>query len=86
VSDFGLAKWLDTSTDLTRTITVFGTPGYIAPEQAEGPAANLTPTADVYSLGAILSGYSRVVLLFLANMPSRSFVRPRIRKRQSYVR
>src|SRR5215475_8400006 len=54
VTDFGLAKWLDTRTDLTRTLTVFGTPGYIAPEQAKGPAAKLTPTADVYSLGAIL--------------------------------
>jgi TolB-like protein/Tfp pilus assembly protein PilF/tRNA A-37 threonylcarbamoyl transferase component Bud32 len=54
VTDFGLAKWLDTSSDLTRTLTIFGTPGYIAPEQAKGPAANLTPTADVYSLGAIL--------------------------------
>jgi tetratricopeptide (TPR) repeat protein/tRNA A-37 threonylcarbamoyl transferase component Bud32 len=54
VSDFGLAKWLDASSDLTRTLTIFGTPGYIAPEQAEGPAANLKPTADVYSLGAIL--------------------------------
>src|SRR5216110_2363881 len=54
VTDFGLAKWLDTSTDLTRTLAIFGTPGYIAPEQAKGPAANLTPTADVYSLGAIL--------------------------------
>ena len=53
VTDFGLAKWLDTSTDLTRTLTIFGTPGYIAPEQAKGCAANLTPTADVYSLGAI---------------------------------
>ena len=54
VSDFGLAKWLDTASDLTRTLTIFGTPGYIAPEQAEGPAANLKPSADVYSLGAIL--------------------------------
>jgi tetratricopeptide (TPR) repeat protein/tRNA A-37 threonylcarbamoyl transferase component Bud32 len=54
VSDFGLAKWLDSSSDLTRTLTIFGTPGYIAPEQAEGPAANLKPAADVYSLGAIL--------------------------------
>ena len=54
VSDFGLAKWLDTNTDLTRTLTIFGTPGYIAPEQAKGPSAKLTPTADVYSLGAIL--------------------------------
>jgi serine/threonine protein kinase/tetratricopeptide (TPR) repeat protein len=54
VSDFGLAKWLDTSSDLTRTLTIFGTPGYIAPEQAKRSAANLTPAADVYSLGAIL--------------------------------
>jgi len=54
VSDFGLAKWLDINTDLTRTLTIFGTPGYIAPEQARGPSAKLTPTADVYSLGAIL--------------------------------
>ena len=54
VSDFGLAKWLDTTSDLTRSLTVFGTPGYIAPEQASGPAAQLKPTADVYSLGAIL--------------------------------
>ncbi len=54
VSDFGLAKWLDTSSDLTRTLTIFGTPGYIAPEQAQGRSANLKPAADVYSLGAIL--------------------------------
>ena len=54
VTDFGLAKWLDTNTDLTRTLTIFGTPGYIAPEQAKGPSAKLTPAADIYSLGAIL--------------------------------
>jgi serine/threonine protein kinase/tetratricopeptide (TPR) repeat protein len=54
VSDFGLAKWLDTTTDLTRTLTVFGTPGYIAPEQAEGTPDKITPAADVYSIGAIL--------------------------------
>jgi len=54
VSDFGLAKWLDSSSELTRTLTIFGTPGYIAPEQADGPARTLMPTADIYSLGAIL--------------------------------
>jgi tetratricopeptide (TPR) repeat protein/tRNA A-37 threonylcarbamoyl transferase component Bud32 len=54
VSDFGLAKWLDTASDLTRTLTIFGTPGYIAPEQASQSAADLKPTADIYSLGAIL--------------------------------
>jgi serine/threonine protein kinase/tetratricopeptide (TPR) repeat protein len=54
VSDFGLAKWLDATSDLTRTLTIFGTPGYIAPEQASAAAAELKPTADIYSLGAIL--------------------------------
>jgi TolB-like protein/tRNA A-37 threonylcarbamoyl transferase component Bud32/Tfp pilus assembly protein PilF len=52
VSDFGLAKWLDEESHLTRTLTTFGTPGYIAPEQAEG--AHFGPAADIYSLGAIL--------------------------------
>src|SRR5437016_5776618 len=54
VSDFGLVKWLDANKDLTKSLTTFGTPGYIAPEQAERTADDLTPAADVYSLGAIL--------------------------------
>ena len=53
VSDFGLARCEETSSRLTRSLTSFGTPGYIAPEQADGPAARLTPAADIYSLGAI---------------------------------
>src|SRR5436190_10081862 len=54
VSDFGLAKWLDQNSDLTRTLETLGTPGYIAPEQTEYPADKLTSAADIYSLGAIL--------------------------------
>jgi serine/threonine protein kinase len=54
VSDFGLAKWLNETSDLTRTLETLGTPGYIAPEQAECRAADLTSAADIYSLGAIL--------------------------------
>ena len=54
VSDFGLAKWLDQTSDLTRTLETLGTPGYIAPEQAESRAADLTSAADIYGLGAIL--------------------------------
>jgi serine/threonine protein kinase len=54
VSDFGLAKWLQPNSDLTRTPSIFGTPGYIAPEQVNGSNGNLTTAADVYGLGAVL--------------------------------
>src|SRR5438067_3926009 len=54
VSDFGLAKWLNANTDLTKSLTTFGTAGHIAPEPAEGAATELTLAADIYSLGAIL--------------------------------
>jgi tetratricopeptide (TPR) repeat protein len=54
ISDFGLARCEEIASHLTRSLTSFGTPGYIAPEQADGPAAQLTPAADIYSLGAIL--------------------------------
>jgi serine/threonine protein kinase len=54
VSDFGLAKWLEPTGRLTRTPSIFGTPGYIAPEQVDGSEGKLTVAADVYSLGAVL--------------------------------
>jgi TolB-like protein/predicted Ser/Thr protein kinase len=54
VSDFGLARWLDQSSDLTRTLETLGTPGYIAPEQTECPTDKLSGAADIYSLGSIL--------------------------------
>jgi serine/threonine protein kinase/tetratricopeptide (TPR) repeat protein len=54
ITDFGLARWLDTTSNLTRTLTIFGTPGYIAPEQASDSTAPASPAADIYSLGAIL--------------------------------
>src|SRR5437899_2557636 len=54
VSDFGLAKWLEPTGRLTRTPSIFGTPGYIAPEQVSGSDTKLTAAADVYGLGAVL--------------------------------
>jgi tetratricopeptide (TPR) repeat protein len=52
VSDFGLARRLD-SRGQTRTGTVLGTPGYMAPEQARGDK-QVGPAADVWALGAVL--------------------------------
>jgi TolB-like protein/tRNA A-37 threonylcarbamoyl transferase component Bud32/Flp pilus assembly protein TadD len=54
VGDFGLAKWLEPTGRLTRTPSIFGTPGYIAPEQVSGSDRKLTSAADVYGLGAVL--------------------------------
>jgi WD40 repeat protein/tRNA A-37 threonylcarbamoyl transferase component Bud32 len=54
VADFGLAKRIDTDSDLSRTGAILGTPGYMAPEQAAGKAKEVGPLADVWALGAIL--------------------------------
>ena len=54
ITDFGLAKSLTEDSGLTQTGAIMGTPGYMAPEQAEGKASAVGPLADVYSLGAIL--------------------------------
>jgi formylglycine-generating enzyme required for sulfatase activity/tRNA A-37 threonylcarbamoyl transferase component Bud32 len=54
ITDFGLAKKLDSNSDITRSGMIMGTPAYMAPEQAEGKSHNTGPAADVYSLGAML--------------------------------
>ena len=58
VSDFGLAKRLDVHGDpsLTPSGALVGTPSYMPPEQARGSVRRvpLSPSCDVYSLGAIL--------------------------------
>ncbi|MBA3484000.1 MAG: SUMF1/EgtB/PvdO family nonheme iron enzyme [Pirellulales bacterium] len=54
VSDFGLAKLRSSSSLLTTTDSILGTPSYMAPEQAAGEPHAIGPEADVYSLGAIL--------------------------------
>jgi tetratricopeptide (TPR) repeat protein len=54
ITDFGLAKRLEGESGPTRTGEVLGTPGYMAPEQAQGRTAAVGPAADVYALGAIL--------------------------------
>lgn len=54
VGDFGLAKEPHHDAHLTLTGAVVGTPAYMAPEQAMGNRITSTPSADIFSLGAIL--------------------------------
>jgi len=54
VTDFGLARQLDSDSGQTQSGAVMGTPSYMAPEQASGHAHAAGPAADVYALGAIL--------------------------------
>jgi serine/threonine-protein kinase len=54
ITDFGLAKLIDSHDSLTRTGATVGTPSYMAPEQAAGRSAQVSPRSDVYSLGAVL--------------------------------
>jgi hypothetical protein len=54
ITDFGLAKKLDTSLAHTQSGHIVGTPSYMAPEQAAGKNREIGPGTDVYALGAIL--------------------------------
>ncbi len=54
LTDFGLARLVETESDVTRTAEVLGTPSYMAPEQAVGNNAAVSSATDVYGLGAVL--------------------------------
>src|SRR5437899_4574039 len=53
LTDFGLARLIEQKSTVTNSFDVLGTPSYMPPEQAAGQAKELTPAADVYSLGAV---------------------------------
>jgi eukaryotic-like serine/threonine-protein kinase len=54
ITDFGLAKKLDGSSDLTVTGQLVGTPNYLSPEAAAGRNSEVGPASDVYAIGALL--------------------------------
>jgi TolB-like protein/predicted Ser/Thr protein kinase len=54
LTDFGLARLVETESTVTRTMEVLGTPSYMAPEQAVGNNARVSSATDIYGLGAVL--------------------------------
>src|SRR5947208_6175613 len=54
LTDFGLARLVETESTMTRTLEVIGTPSYMAPEQAMGNNAAVSNATDVYGIGAVL--------------------------------
>lgn len=52
LTDFGIAKLLERSTQFTATGVMTGTPDYMSPEQAQGQRVD--QRSDLYSLGIIL--------------------------------
>jgi len=54
LTDFGLARLVESESTVTRTMEVLGTPSYMAPEQAVGNNAAISSATDVYGLGAVL--------------------------------
>jgi TolB-like protein/Tfp pilus assembly protein PilF/predicted Ser/Thr protein kinase len=54
LTDFGLARLVESESSVTQTLDVLGTPSYMAPEQAVGNNVAVSSATDVYGLGAVL--------------------------------
>ena len=54
LTDFGLARLVESESSVTQTLDVLGTPSYMAPEQAVGNNEAISSVTDVYGLGAVL--------------------------------
>jgi WD40 repeat protein/serine/threonine protein kinase len=52
LTDFGIAKDLDSNIHVTQADMVVGSPAYLSPEQVKTEA--VTPQSDIYSLGIVL--------------------------------
>ena len=67
LTDFGIAKLLEGTSNFTRTDAVMGTPAYISPEQAQGQTVD--QRSDIYSLGIILYEMVTGRVPFMADTP-----------------
>ena len=66
LADFGLAKAIEGTNELTQTGILLGTPEYMAPDLADGPA---TTSSDIYALGILLYQMVAGRVPFIANTP-----------------
>ncbi|MEZ6186826.1 MAG: serine/threonine-protein kinase [Planctomycetota bacterium] len=69
LTDFGLAKNLDSTFKLTAEGAMVGTPLFLSPEQVSGKAAQVDRRCDVYGLGVMLYQILTDTLPFLGRNP-----------------
>ena len=72
VADFGISRLLNATQPIESSATLFGTPHYFSPEQAQGSPG--TPASDVYSIGVLLFEMLTGRLPFDATTPSCSAI------------
>jgi serine/threonine protein kinase len=70
LADFGLAKSLEGGDKLTQTGVLLGTPEYMAPDLAHGPA---TTSSDIYALGVLLYQMVAGCVPFVGDTPMATY-------------
>lgn len=75
VTDFGLARDMTQTSDITRTGEIMGTPAYMAPEQALGQVDRIGEATDVHALGVILYEMLSGVVPYGKDAPAKVMVR-----------
>lgn len=75
VTDFGLARDVSKSSDLTQTGELLGTPQYMSPEQARGQSSLVGESTDIHALGLLLFEMLTGRAAFASSSPADVLVR-----------